>query len=207
MDEKLTLKQAVAQVMEAQALTDYVKHLPARDMRSDKDKLQTLSELGWLLYAKGEHDAAFQIAKPLAQVAFDGNYNRWTWLEHANVLLALTAPEEEKEAARQHAIHAIEQAVRTGDKDIVEVKKDVHKRFLNGDTLDTDSIQRSMDEGDRAGEAARRLILLKNLCKIELLGGSKAYSAERAAQEAEAQIQAIREIEAELGLLKLSPFA
>ncbi len=207
MNETPTLQQALAQIMEQQSVADYIKRLPARDMRNDKDKLQTLSELAWLLYTQGEHTAAYDIVAPLAGVPFDGNYNRWTWLEHANVLFALVAPAEQAEAAKQHAITAIEQAVRTGKKDIVEVKQDVHKRFMNGETLDTDALQRSIDGGDRTGEAVRRLILLKNLRKIELLGGSAAYPAARAAQEAEAQIEAIRQIAAELGLFKLSPFA
>ncbi|MFD1886687.1 DUF6707 family protein [Paenibacillus wenxiniae] len=207
MNETLTLQQALAQVMEQATAADYIERLPARDMRNDRDKLQTLSELGWLLYAQGENTAAYEIAKPLSQVPFDGNYNRWTWLEHANVLLALVAPAEQAEEARQHAITAIEEAVRTGKKDIVQVKKQVHKRFLNGETLDTDAIQRNVDEGNRTDEAARRLILLKSLRKIELLGGSKAYPAERAAQEAEEQIEAVRQIAAEVGRFKLSPFA
>ncbi|WP_322923776.1 DUF6707 family protein [Paenibacillus campi] len=188
-------------------LADVVKRLPVRDMRSEQGRLQALTELAWLLYAQGEDTVARQIVEPLSKVPFDENYNRWTWIEHAIVLSAFVAPEQQTEQARQQAITAIQQAVKTGKKDIVQVKKQVHKRFLNGDTLDTTAIQRDMEAGERTDEAARRLILLMRLRKLELLGGSKAYPAERAAQEAAVQIETIRKIAAEVGLFKLSPFA
>ncbi len=187
-------------------LADYIPRLPAREMKAEKGRLQTLTELAWLLYVQGERMAACDIVEPLTRVAFDGNYNRWTWLEHATVLYAFVAPEPQIEEARQGAIQAIEGAVHTGDKDIVEVKQDVHERFLNGETLDTSRIEHSVETGDRAMEAAFRLILLKHLRKLELLGGSKTYPAEQAAQEAEDQIAAIRQIIAELGLFRITPF-
>lgn len=187
-------------------LADYIQRLPKRQMRGDKAQLKCFVELAQLLYVNGEEGKVRQIVEPLIALPFNHNYNYWTWIEIAHVLHAVLAPAEEAEAAKQQAIAAIESAVNTGKPDVVEIKRDVHQRFLEGDMVQTSDLERQISADDPAGEANRRLIHLMRLMKLELLGGSELYPASGAADEAKQQITRIRDIIADIGLFKLSPF-
>ncbi|MEW4371705.1 DUF6707 family protein [Paenibacillus kandeliae] len=187
-------------------LADYIQRLPKRQMRGDKAQLQCFVELAQLLYVNGEKEKARQIVEPLIALPFNNNYNYWTWIEIAHVLHAVLAPAEQADAAKQQAIAAIESAVNTGKPDVVEIKRDVHQRFLQGDMVQSSDLERQISADDPAGEANRRLIHLMRLIKLELLGGSEQYPASRAADEAKQQIARIRDIIADIGLFKLSPF-
>ncbi|WP_411343768.1 DUF6707 family protein [Paenibacillus sp. WLX1005] len=195
-----------APVQEIETLSSYIQRLPKRQMRNDKGQLQCFVELAWLLYVNGEEDIARHITEPLITVPFENSYDYWTWLEHAHVLHAVLAPAEQADTAKQQAIAAIESAVNTGKPDVVEIKRKVHQRFLEGDMVQPNDLERHISADDPAGEANRRLIHLMRLSKLELLGGSEQYPALHAADEAKQQIERIRDIIADIGLFKLIPF-
>ncbi|WP_046215999.1 DUF6707 family protein [Paenibacillus wulumuqiensis] len=203
----MKLKEALSIIHDDTEAADYLSRTPARARRTTKGELETCVRLGWLLYVTGEPEAAGQLIEPLTAVSFENNYDHWTWIEYALVLqVQLSAGAADEEKVRQHAISAVEQAVQTGEESIVQVKQKVHGRFLRGETLHPENIEKAVQDKDDIREANYRLIHLMELSKLAVLGGSAEYPAEQAAREAAEQQARIRQIAEQHGRAELDPF-
>ncbi|WP_017811742.1 DUF6707 family protein [Paenibacillus shenyangensis] len=203
----MKLKDALAIIRDNAEAADYLAKIPARSRRTAKGELEAYVRLGWLLYALDKTDIARPIVEPLTSVPFENNYDYWTWIEYALILQAeLSTGQEQGKAIREQAVAAVEQAVQTGETAVVQVKQKVQSRFLKGETLHTDYIEKAVQHQDEVAEANARLLHLIDLSKLSMLGGSAEYPAEQAAREAAAQQSRIREITDRHGWIELDPF-
>lgn len=185
-----------------ETLARLIEMLPAKQKKTAKALLESTVKLAYILYATGEKQTASIIVDSIAVIPFSNSYDYWTWIEGALVLQGKLAIERKDEQTYQVALKCATTALKTGTDLQVTVKMNVHRRFLEGQNLDSDFDQES-NVGD---EFDRRVVYLMALLKIEFFGGSEVWPVTAVAEEAAVTINRISELVAQIGLYKLPPY-
>ncbi len=182
-------------------LADHLDSLPAKKKRSGKGVLEALVKLAYGLYAAGDEASAKAIVDPVAAIAFDGSYDVWTWVEGALVLQGHLAKAAGDQAGIARALAPLQAALQAGTELQVTVKANVHRRFMDGQTLP------DVDQADDARDAFELGIeRLMALFRMGLFGGSETWPSAVIEADVDKTVAALRALSDAHGLRALPPF-
>ena len=143
----------------------YLEKILKKNKKTRASYLESLNHLAYLLYLDGQEEIAKELLDSIIQVPFEGNYNTWTFVDSSLVLLAYLEREKENQVIvyKKLLISPLEQ----GEESTQNIRRRVHQRFLNGDSLDQKlaKIEHSLS---LESEMERRLLYLTDLLKIYL---------------------------------------
>ena len=157
-----------------------------KNKKTQASYLDSLNHLAYLLYLDDQKEMAKKLLERIIQVPFEGNYNTWTFVDSSLVLLAYLEREAENKlsAYKKLLLSPLEQ----GEESTQNIRRRVHQRFLNGDSLDQKlaKIEHSLS---LESEMERRLLYLTDLLKIHL------FIAESTCEETDIQTKIEENIE------------
>lgn len=183
-------------------LSEHIEKLPAKQKKTAKPVLESVVKLAYVLYLIGDTSRASEIVDAVSEIPFANSYDYWTWVEAALILkgkiATISGDNERYEAALETALAAL----KSGTDLQVTVKTNVHKRFLEGQTLDPDF----EDKTDVVCEFEMRIIYIMALLKIEFFGGSETWPTSATAKEVAKSADKVNEIIAATGMYKLPPY-
>ena len=146
-------------------LKPYVEKILKKYKKTNCSYLESLNHLAYLLYLYGQKELAKKLLDILLQIPFEGDYNSWTFVESSIVLLAYM----EKQTENQVSIYQnlLLSPLDSGEEATRKIRRRVHQRFLNGDTLEQKlaKIEQALSP---ESEMERRLLYLADLLKIHL---------------------------------------
>ena len=161
----MKLSEIVEQLEKHPDLHLYLDKILKKNKKTQASYLESLNQLAYLLYLDGQEEIAKELLDSIIQVPFEGNYNTWTFVDSSLVLLAYLEREKENQVIvyKKLLISPLEQ----GEESTQNIRRRVHQRFLNGDSLDQKlaKIEHSLS---LESEMERRLLYLTNLLKIHL---------------------------------------
>ena len=146
-------------------LKPYVEKILKKYKKTNCSYLESLNHLAYLLYLYGQKELAKKLLDILLQIPFEGDYNSWTFVESSIVLLAYM----EKQTENQVSIYQnlLLSPLDSGEKSTRKIRRRVHQRFLNGDTLEQ-KLAKIEQASSPESEMERRLLYLTDLLKIHL---------------------------------------
>ena len=146
-------------------LKPYVEKILKKHMKTNCSYLESLNHLAYLLYLDGQKELAKKLLDILLQIPFEGDYNSWTFVESSIVLLAYM----EKQTENQVSIYQnlLLSPLDSGEKSTRKIRRRVHQRFLNGDSLEQ-KLAKIEQASSPESEMERRLLYLTDLLKINL---------------------------------------
>ena len=161
----MKLSEIVEQLEKHPDLHLYLDKILKKNKKTQASYLESLNHLAYLLYLDGQEEIAKELLDSIIQVPFEGNYNTWTFVASSLVLLAYLEREAENKlsAYKKLLLSPLEQ----GEESTQNIRRRVHQRFLNGDSLDQKlaKIEHSLS---LESEMERRLLYLTDLLKIHL---------------------------------------
>ena len=161
----MKVKELIEEVENDAELASYLNLVPKKNKKTKASYLESLNHLAYLLYLDGQEEMAKELLDRIIQVPFEGNYNTWTFVDSALVLLAYLEREKENQVLvyKKLLLFPLEQ----GEESTQKMRRRVHQRFLNGDSLDQKlaKIEHSLS---LESEMERRLLFLTDLLKIYL---------------------------------------
>ena len=161
----MKLSEIVEQLEKHPDLHLYLDKILKKNKKTQASYLESLNHLAYLLYLNGQEEIAKELLDSIIQVPFEGNYNTWTFVDSSLVLLAYLEREAENKlsAYKKLLLSPLEQ----GEESTQNIRRRVHQRFLNGDSLDQKlaKIEHSLS---LESEMERRLLYLTDLLKIYL---------------------------------------
>ncbi|WP_204825539.1 DUF6707 family protein [Paenibacillus nicotianae] len=204
----MQLKEVFTRIEKHTELHSYIEQIPAKYKKTQKAYLAALVKLSYLLYItqNNQKPQVKKILDELSQIPFEENYDYWTWVEHAVVLQARIAREEEQQAVYKQFMQLIEDALNTGEEAVVKIKHNVQDRFVKGETLSTQTIDAAIKKNDLLMECEQRILYVMKLFKIKELGAQPPYTDEKLEQEMEQYMKRINEIVEQVGIEKVEPF-
>ena len=146
-------------------LKPYVEKILKKHKKTNCSYLESLNHLAYLLYLYGQKELAKKLLDILLQIPFEGDYNSWTFVESSIVLLAYM----EKQTENQVSIYQnlLLSPLDSGEKSTRKIRRRVHQRFLNGDSLEQ-KLAKIEQASSPESEMERRLLYLTDLLKINL---------------------------------------
>ena len=143
----------------------YIDKILKKHKKTQASYLESLNHLVYLLYLDGQEEIAKELLDRIIQVPFEGNYNTWTFVDSSLVLLAYLVREKENQVFvyKKLLLSPLEQ----GEESTQKIRRRVHQRFLNGDSLDQ-KIAKIKQASSPESEMERRLLYLTDLLKIHL---------------------------------------
>ena len=161
----MKLSEIVEQLEKHPDLHLYLDKILKKNKKTQASYLESLNHLAYLLYLDGQEEIAKELLDSIIQVPFEGNYNTWTFVDSSLVLLAYLEREAENKVFdyKKILLSPLEQ----GEESTQNIRRRVHQRFLNGDSLDQKlaKIEHSLS---LESEMERRLLYLADLLKIHL---------------------------------------
>ena len=161
----MKLSEIVEQLEKHPDLHLYLDKILKKNKKTQASYLESLNHLAYLLYLNGQEEIAKELLDSIIQVPFEGNYNTWTFVDSSLVLLAYLEREAENKVFdyKKILLSPLEQ----GEESTQKIRRRVHQRFLNGDSLDQKlaKIEHSLS---LESEMERRLLYLTDLLKIYL---------------------------------------
>ena len=161
----MNVKELIEEIENDVDLASYISLVPKKNKKTQAVYLESLNHLAYLLYLDGQEEIAKELLDSIIQVPFEGNYNTWTFVDSSLVLLAYLEREAENKlsAYKKLLLSPLEQ----GEESTQNIRRRVHQRFLNGDSLDQKlaKIEHSLS---LESEMERRLLYLTDLLKIHL---------------------------------------
>ena len=153
-------------------LKPYVEKILKKYKKTNCSYLESLNHLAYLLYLYGQKELAKKLLDILLQIPFEGDYNSWTFVESSIVLLAYM----EKQTENQVSIYQnlLLSPLDSGEKSTRKIRRRVHQRFLNGDSLEQ-KLAKIEQASSPESEMERRLLYLTDLLKIILKDGRRMY--------------------------------
>ena len=161
----MKLSEIVEQLEKHPDLHLYLDKVLKKNKKTQATYLESLNHLAYLLYLDGQEEMAKELLDRIIQVPFEGNYNTWTFVDSALVLLAYLEREAENKlsAYKKLLLSPLEQ----GEESTQNIRRRVHQRFLNGDSLEQ-KLAKIEQASSTESEMERRLLYLTDLLKIYL---------------------------------------
>ena len=185
----MKLPEVVEQLEKHPDLHLYLDKVLKKNKKTQATYLESLNHLAYLLYLDGQEKIAKELLDSIIQVPFEGNYNTWTFVDNSLVLLAYLEREVENQVFvyKKLLLSPLEQ----GEESTKKIRRRVHQRFLNGDSLDQ-KFAKIEHSSSLESEMERRLLYLTDLLKIHL------FIAESSCEETDIQAK----IEENMEILK-----
>ena len=161
----MNVKELIEEVENNLELVSYLNRFPKKNKKTQASYLESLNRLAYLLYLDGQEEMAKELLDRIIQVPFEGNYNTWTFVDGALVLLAYLEREAENQVLvyKKLLLSPLEQ----GEESTQKIRRRVHQRFLNGDSLEQ-KLAKIEQASSPESEMERRLLYLTDLLKIHL---------------------------------------
>ena len=161
----MNVKELIEEVENDLELVSYLNWIPKKNKKTQASYLESLNRLAYLLYLDGQEEMAKELLDRIIQVPFEGNYNTWTFVDSALVLLAYLEREKENQVIvyKKLLLSPLEQ----GEESTQKIRRRVHQRFLNGDSLEQ-KLAKIEQAPSPESEMERRLLYLADLLKIHL---------------------------------------
>ena len=161
----MNVKELIEEVENNLELVSYLNRFPKKNKKTQASYLESLNRLAYLLYLDGQEEMAKELLDRIIQVPFEGNYNTWTFVDGALVLLAYLEREVENQVFvyKKLLLSPLEQ----GEESTQNIRRRVHQRFLNGDSLEQ-KLAKIEQASSPESEMERRLLYLTDLLKIQL---------------------------------------
>lgn len=161
----MKLSEIVEQLEKHPDLHLYLDKILKKNKKTQASYLESLNHLAYLLYLDGQEEMAKKLLDKIIQVPFEGNYNTWTFVDSSLVLLAYLEREAENKVFdyKKILLSPLEQ----GEESTQKIRRRVHQRFLNGDSLDQ-KLAKIKHSLSLESEMERRLLYLTDLLKIHL---------------------------------------
>ena len=161
----MKLSEIVEQLEKHPDLHLYLDKILKKNKKTQASYLESLNHLAYLLYLDGQEEIAKELLDRIIQVPFEGNYNTWTFVDSSLVLLAYLEREAENKVFdyKKILLSPLEQ----GEESTQNIRRRVHQRFLNGDSLDQ-KLAKIEQASSPESEMDRRLLYLTDLLKIYL---------------------------------------
>lgn len=184
-------------------LKPYVEKILKKYKKTNCSYLESLNHLAYLLYLYGQKELAKKLLDILLQIPFEGDYNSWTFVESSIVLLAYM----EKQTENQVSIYQnlLLSPLDSGEESTRKIRRRVHQRFLNGDTLEQKLAKIEQASGPES-EMGRRLLYLTDLLKIHLFIAESTCEETDIQSKIEEQIERLQSFIKEQGIVSLFPF-
>ena len=183
-------------------LAQHLNKLPAKQKRTAKGVLESSVKLAYVLFSSGDTQKTSQLVEPISQIPFANSYDYWTWIEAALVMKGKLALAKDNKEEYETALQTAVAALNSGTELQINVKANVHKRFMDGQTLDT-----GFEEEDNiTDEFEMRLIYIMALMKIDFFGGSENWTSAKIENELSISIARMNEIVATKDIYKLTPY-
>ena len=184
-------------------LKPYVEKILKKYKKTNCSYLESLNHLAYLLYLYGQKELAKKLLDILLQIPFEGDYNSWTFVESSIVLLAYM----EKQTENQVSIYQnlLLSPLDSGEESTRKIRRRVHQRFLNGDTLEQ-KLAKIEQASSPESEMERRLLYLTDLLKIHLFIAESTCEETDIQSKIEEQIERLQSFIKEQGIVSLFPF-
>ena len=130
----MKLSEIVEQLEKHPDLHLYLDKILKKNKKTQASYLESLNHLAYLLYLNGQEEIAKELLDSIIQVPFEGNYNTWTFVDSSLVLLAYLEREAENKVFdyKKILLSPLEQ----GEESTQNIRRRVHQRFLNVDSLE-----------------------------------------------------------------------
>ena len=161
----MNVKELIEEVENDVELVSYLNRIPKKNKKTQASYLESLNHLAYLLYLDGQEEMAKELLDRIIQIPFEGNYNTWTFVDSSLVLLAYLEREVENQVVvyKKLLLSPLEQ----GEESTQKIRRRVHQRFLNGDSLEQMLAKIEQASSPESG-MERRLLYLTDLLKIHL---------------------------------------
>ena len=161
----MNVKELIEEIEDDLELATYISLVPKKNKKTQATYLESLNRLAYFLYLDGQEEMAKELLDRIIQVPFEGNYNTWTFVDGALVLLAYLEREKEKQVLvyKKLLLYPLEQ----GEESTQNIRRRVHQRFLNGDSLEQ-KLAKIEQASSPESEMERRLLYLADLLRIHL---------------------------------------
>ncbi|MBJ6145928.1 DUF6707 family protein [Hymenobacter sp. BT559] len=136
------------------------------------DPLERAKNLAYLLYVHEQPDLCLQACQLLNDIAFQNNYNLWTWVELTLALEWKLRIDAGQPMQAQACATTILETFQIGSETERLQKSAALKRRLTGSLLCDTQIAEAQRNGDKTAEKNWRMLQLGALLFIEALGGS-----------------------------------
>ena len=184
-------------------LKPYVEKILKKYKKTNCSYLESLNHLAYLLYLYGQKELAKKLLDILLQIPFEGDYNSWTFVESSIVLLAYM----EKQTENQVFIYQnlLLSSLDSGEETTRKIRRRVHQRFLNGDTLEQ-KLAKIEQASTFTSEIEWRLLYLADLLKLQLFSAESTLDEADIQSKIEEQIERLQSFIKEQGIVSLFPF-
>ena len=184
-------------------LKPYVEKILKKYKKTNCSYLESLNHLAYLLYLHGQKELAKKLLDILLQIPFEGDYNSWTFVESSIVLLAYM----EKQTENQVSIYQnlLLSPLDSVEKSTRKIRRRVHQRFLNGDTLEQ-KLAKIEQASTFTSEIEWRLLYLADLLKLQLFSAESTLDEADIQSKIEEQIERLQSFIKEQGIVSLFPF-
>ena len=199
----MKLPEVVEQLEKHPDLHLYLDKVLKKNKKTQATYLESLNHLAYLLYLDGQEEIAKELLDSIIQVPFEGNYNTWTFVDNSLVLLAYLEREIENQVFvyKKLLLSPLEQ----GEESTKKIRRRVHQRFLNGDSLDQ-KFAKIEHSSSLESEMERRLLYLTDLLKIHLFIAESSCEETDIQAKIEENMEILKKYIKEHGLYSLFPF-
>ena len=199
----MKLPEVVEQLEKHPDLHLYLDKVLKKNKKTQASYLESLNHLAYLLYLDGQEEMAKKLLDRIIQVPFEGNYNTWTFVASSLVLLAYLEREAENQVFvyKKLLLSPLEQ----GEESTKKIRRRVHQRFLNGDSLDQ-KFAKIEHSSSLESEMERRLLYLTDLLKIHLFIAESSCEETDIQAKIEENMEILKKYIKEHGLYSLFPF-
>lgn len=143
----------------------YVDKIIKKNKKTHCAYLESLTHLAYLLYLNGQEELSRKLLENVKQVPFEGDCESWTYIDSSLVLLAYM--ERNTEGLLSNYKNILLSPLNQGDELTKKIKKRVHQRFLNGDTLNQ-KLAKIEESSSMQSELEYRLLYLTDLLRLYL---------------------------------------
>ena len=199
----MNVKELIEEIENDVELVSYLNRVPKKNKKTQAIYLESLNHLAYLLYLDGQEEMAKELIDRIIQVPFEGNYNTWTFVDGSLVLLAYLEREVENKlsAYKKLLLSPLEQ----GEESTQKIRRRVHQRFLNGDSLEQKLAKREQASSPES-EMERRLLYLTDLLKIHLFIAESTFEETDIQTKIEENMEILKKYIKEHEIYSLFPF-
>ena len=199
----MNVKELIEEIENDVELVSYLNRVPKKNKKTQAIYLESLNHLAYLLYLDGQEEMAKELLDRIIQIPFEGNYNTWTFVDGSLVLLAYLEREVENKlsAYKKLLLSPLEQ----GEESTQKIRRRVHQRFLNGDSLEQKLAKREQASSPES-EMERRLLYLTDLLKIHLFIAESTFEETDIQTKIEENMEILKKYIKEHEIYSLFPF-